>query len=359
MRRRGNQPRSTVTISDVARRVGVATSTVSRALTRPGRVSEELRQKVVAAASELGYYPNPQARSLTSGRTGCVALLVPDVTNPYFCGLIRGTQTQLRARGYRHLLVDIENNDEIEVAALAELPSSVDGLLVMGAHVSDERLVEVSRRVPIVIINREVEGVPSVVVDTPTALVEALQYLVSLGHTKIAYAAGPNPSWSSRMRWSAIEAASARLGVTCSRIGPFSPGKHAGAAAADAAIHMGVTACIFFNDLLAISALRRFADRQVSVPGDMSVVGCDDIFGADFCNPPLTTITAPTEQVGRLATDMLLARLHQGDGDHAPLPDRIKLAAPLTVRDSVASARPVGPSPANRTISRFPLTLPD
>ncbi len=166
MRRRGNQPRSTVTISDVARRVGVATSTVSRALTRPGRVSEELRQKVVAAASELGYYPNPQARSLTSGRTGCVALLVPDVTNPYFCGLIRGTQTQLRARGYRHLLVDIENNDEIEVAALAELPSSVDGLVVMGAHVSDERLVEVSRRVPIVIINREVEGVPSVVVDT-------------------------------------------------------------------------------------------------------------------------------------------------------------------------------------------------
>ena len=192
MRRRGNQPRSTVTISDVARRVGVATSTVSRALTRPGRVSEELRQKVVAAASELGYYPNPQARSLTSGRTGCVALLVPDVTNPYFCGLIRGTQTQLRARGYRHLLVDIENNDEIEVAALAELPSSVDGLVVMGAHVSDERLVRVSRRVPIVIINREVEGVPSVVVDTPTALVEALQYLVSLGHTKIAYAVGPN-----------------------------------------------------------------------------------------------------------------------------------------------------------------------
>ena len=113
---------------------------------------------------------------------------------------------------------------------------------------------------------------------------------------------------------------------------------------------MGVTACIFFNDLLAISALRRFADRQVSVPGDMSVVGCDDIFGADFCNPPLTTITAPTEQVGRLATDMLLARLHQGDADHAPLPDRIKLAAPSRF---ATPSRPPVQSALRRRIGRF------
>jgi LacI family transcriptional regulator len=339
MSKRGNFPRSKVTISDVAEVVGVATSTVSRALTRPGRVSDGLRQRVIAAAAELGYYPNPQARALTSGRTGCVALLVPDITNPYFCGLIRGTQSQLRARGYRHLLVDLENSDEIEAAALSELPPSVDGLVVMGPHVSDERLVELSQRVPIVVINREVDGVPSVVVDTPTALVEALEYLVLLGHKRIAYAAGPKPSWSSRMRWNALTAAARRLDVSCSRIGPFSPGKQAGAAAADAALHMGATACMFFNDILAIGALRRFAELQVSVPGEISIVGCDDIFGADFCNPPLTTITAPTEQVGRTATDMLLAKLHVGAGQ-VPMPDRIKLPAPLTIRNSVAPVRP-------------------
>ncbi|MCP8938326.1 LacI family transcriptional regulator [Alsobacter sp. SYSU M60028] len=344
-RRRGTEP-GPATISDVARRVGVATSTVSRALTRPGRVSDALRLRVLAAAAELGYQPNPQARSLTSGRTGCVALLVQDVTNPYFCGLIRGTQTQLRSRGYRHLLVDLENNDEIEEAALAELPSAVDGMVVMGAHVSDDRLREVARRVPVVVINRELDGVPSVVVDTPSALEDALQYLVSLGHRRIAYAAGPKPSWSSRKRWAALQGAAERLGVTCERIGPFSPGKLAGAAAADAALHIGVTACIFFNDLLAIGALKRFAERGVAVPGDISVVGCDDIFGADFCNPPLTTITAPTEQVGRTATDMLLARLHPGDAETAALPERVKLPAPLTIRASVASARPAQAEPA-------------
>ena len=102
---------------------------------------------------------------------------------------------------------------------------------------------------------------------------------------------------------------------------------------------MGATACMFFNDILAIGALRRFAELQVSVPGEISIVGCDDIFGADFCNPPLTTITAPTEHVGRTATDMMLAKLHVGAGQ-VPMPDRIKLPAPLTIRNSVAPVRP-------------------
>lgn len=347
MRRPGNVPRDKVTISDVARRVGVATSTVSRALTRPGRVSAGLRERVIAAVAELGYHPNPQARSLTSGRTGCIALMVHDVVNPYYLGVIRGTQTQLRARGYRHLLVDLENSEDIENDALAELPASVDGLIAMGAHAPDELLIDIAQRVPLIVINREIEGVPSVVVDTPAALVEALEYVVSLGHRRIAYAAGPKPSWSSRMRWAAIEAASNRLGVECLRLGPFGPGGQSGAAAADAVIHSGVTACIFFNDMLAIGALKRFAAHGVSVPGDISIVGCDDIFGADFCNPPLTTIAAPTELVGRTATDMLLARLHETEHGMRPLPVRVKLPAPLVIRNSVASARsaPLGTPP--------------
>ncbi len=338
MRQRGRPRHEAVTIADVARHVGVATSTVSRALTRPGRISEDLRQRVVAAARELGYRPNPQARSLTSGRTGCVALLVADVTNPYFCGLIRGTQTQLRAYGYRHLLVDLENSLEIESAALAELPGSVDGLVVMGAHVPDERLAAVARRLPIVVINREVPDVPSVVVDTATALAEALAYLASLGHRAVAYAAGRTRSWSDARRWAALEGAARELGIACRHLGPFAPGLQAGAAAADAALHAGVTACLFFNDILAIGALKRFAERGVRVPHDISVVGCDDIFGADFCHPPLTTVSAPTELVGRTATDMLLARLRAAD-DPAPFQDRITLPAPLVIRSSVGAAR--------------------
>ncbi len=335
-KRGGDSPR--VTISDVARAAGVATSTVSRALTQPGRVSEELRTRVAAAAVELGYYPNTQARSLTSGRTLSMALLIPDVTNPYFFDMIRGTQAQAKARGYRHMLLDTEASREIEARAVAELRASVDGLVLAGSRLTDEQIIETSRRLPLVVVNREIEGVPSVVVDTSTGVAEALEYLVSLGHKRIAFLAGPSSSWSSARRWEALQAASKRLGVECIRIGSESGGIQSGAAAADAALHHRVTASLFFNDMLAIKALKRFAERGVRVPEEMSVVGCDDIFGADFCHPPLTTLTSPIDEVGRIATDMLLTRLLG-----LPLTrQRERVPAHLTIRQSTATA----PSPA-------------
>jgi LacI family transcriptional regulator len=152
----------------------------------------------------------------------------------------------------------------------------------------------------------------------------------------MAFLAGPSTSWSSRRRWEALKAAATRLGVECIKIGPFSSMRQSGAAAADAALHHGVTACLFFNDMLALSALKRFRERGIAVPGAMSVVGCDDIFGADFCDPPLTTLTAPIAEVGRIATDMLLTRLGHS-GTSAPLArDRVRVPAHLTIRASTA-----------------------
>jgi LacI family transcriptional regulator len=128
-------------------------------------------------------------------------------------------------------------------------------------------------------------------------------------------------------------------GVTARRVGPFSPKKTAGAAAADAVLTTGATACIAFNDLLAIGMLMRLRERGVRVPEDLSIVGCDDIFGADFCNPPLTTLTAPIEQAGRVAVSMLLARLDPTAA--APGRQVATLPTHLTVRSST------GPAPAS------------
>jgi LacI family repressor for deo operon, udp, cdd, tsx, nupC, and nupG len=341
---RAPAPRRPVTISDVAAAVGVATSTVSRALSQPGRVSETMRQRVVAAAAELGYYPNPQARSLILGRTQNLTLLIPDVTNPFFFGLIRGTQSQSKARGYRLLLVDTEELGGVEAAYLDELHKSTDGVILAASRLSDYELAAAAGRLPIVTINRDVAGVPSVIIDTPAAEVQALDHLVSLGHTTIAYLGGPATSWSSRKRWRALQQAAKRHGVSLEQLGPFAPTKQAGAAAADAALTTSATACLFFNDLLAIGALGRFAERGVTVPRDLSVVGCDDIFGADFCNPPLTTLAAPVEQAGRVATDMLLRSIQSrtdgvvADGHHERLPTY------LTIRESTGPA----PSAARR-----------
>src|SRR5690606_14761370 len=163
-------------------------------------------------------------------------------------------------------------------------------------------------------------------------------YLASLGHRRMIFLAGPATSWSSRKRWSALQAAAKRLDVECQRIGPFTGMMLSGAAAADAALHHRVTACLFFNDMLAISALKRFAERGIAVPRDMSVVGCDDIFGASFCNPPLTTLTAPIEQVGRIATNMLLTRLQAAGVDLQLARTRERIPAHLTIRDSTGTA---------------------
>jgi LacI family repressor for deo operon, udp, cdd, tsx, nupC, and nupG len=336
--------RESVTIADVANAAGVATSTVSRALSRPSRVSEAMRQRVVKVANEMGYYPNPQARSLKSGRTQNVALLIPDITNPFFFGLFRGTQAQSRARGYLQLVVNTEESARVESSYLAELGKSVDGVVLAASRLSDSELLDAAKSMPIVTINRDIEGVSSVIIDTPAAISQALDHLVSLGHSSVAYVAGPSSSWSSLKRWRALQQAARTRGVKVFELGPFMPTLQAGAAAADATLSLGVTGSMYFNDLLAIGALQRYAERGVRVPHDMSVIGCDDIFGADFCNPPLTTLTAPIEQAGRLATDMLMSVIQDrwGGAGAARGARHERLSTYLTIREStgVAPERP-------------------
>jgi LacI family transcriptional regulator, repressor for deo operon, udp, cdd, tsx, nupC, and nupG len=325
------------TIHDIAARCGVAASTVSRALSTPERVNIRTRERIQAAAAELKYTPNSQAKALSSGRTGAVGVLVPDITNPFYFDLIRGSQLQLKAAGYTQLLVDTEESDEVEASAMQQLRKSADGIIVAASRLTDEALLTAAGTMSVVAINRDVPGVPAVIIDTPSATSQALDHLVSLGHTKVAYIAGPATSQSSALRWTALAAAAEEGGVEVRRLGPFAPKTQSGAAAADAAVHTGATACIVFNDLLAIGMLQRLRERGVRVPEDMSIVGCDDIFGADFCNPPLTTIASPIEQAGRVAVSMLLAQLNPLQGG----PSRRLAVMPthLTIRGSTGPVR--------------------
>lgn len=305
------------TIYDIAELAGVAPSTVSRALSKPGRVNERTRSKIALVAAELGYVASTQAQSLTTGRTGSVALLVPDVTNPFYFDIIRGTQLELRARGFTLLLVDTEESADIELQTLRQLRRTADGLILAASRLTDQQLAEEARRQPLVTINRPAADAPTVLLDTPEVMVQAVDHLASLGHKSLAYVSGPTGSWSNHRRWHAIEAAASKRGITARKIGPYLPNTSSGAAAGDAALGTGATALVTFNDLIAIGMLQRFKARGVRVPEDISVVGCDDIFGADFCNPPLTTIASPIERVGRVAVSMLMAQLDAKPGDTA------------------------------------------
>lgn len=327
----GHRP---VRIADVAAAVGVANSTVSRALSRPEMVSFELRERIQSAAADLGYRPNLHARSLILGNSHLVGLMVPDITNPYFGGFIRGGQSEATHRGYRQLVLDTDEMGRVEAAYLDELKGTLSGALLAATKLPPELLQSVSEKLQLVTLNREVEGIPSVVVDAPAAMPSAVDHVMSLGHRSIVYLGAPATSWSDEGRWSALKKAADARGIRCQRLGPFNSSHAEGAAAADAALSTGATACFFFNDMLAIGALQRFEERGIEVPGQISVIGCDDIFGASFCHPPLTTIVAPVEHAGRMAMGMLLDRIEgKASGD-----DRGRLSAGLKIRRSTGMA---------------------
>ncbi len=316
-----------VTLEDVAREAGVAVSTVSRALSNPDRVSPRTREHVRAVARRLDYHPNRLAQALPSGRTRMLALLVSDITNPHQFGLIRGAEAEATAAGYTLLLADGRGRPELEAELAAKLGSTVDGFVLASSRRPDAELVELRARRPVVLFNRELAGFPSVVTDYADGSRQIVEHLVALGHRSLAYLGGPRNAWTERRRWEALAADARRAGAEIVRLGPFPPTLEGGVGAADVGLASEATALVAFNDLMAIGALRRLEQRGVSVPSTVSVVGNDDIFGADFCHPPLTTIASPVEDAGRALVGLLL-------GDHPA--QQVTLPTELRIRASTA-----------------------
>lgn len=319
--------KATVTMRDVANQAGVAVSTVSRALSSPERISPETRELILRAAEELGYAA-PAPRPAFRTNRGYIALLVPDITNPFYFDIIRGSQERLRSSGYTQILIDTEESGSAERASLEQLAQASTGAIVVASRLTDDDLRDFSTRIPLVTLNRTVAGVPSITLDTAAVVGQAVEHLASLGHTRLCYISGSERSATNRRRWEACQDTAERLDLEVTRIGPFNPKPDSGAAAADVLWHSGATAGIAFNDMLAIGMLQRFIERGIKVPDEISIVGCDDIFGADFCSPPLTTISGPTRRAGRELTTLLLAQIegHPLDRDAVvELPVYLKL----------------------------------
>ncbi len=311
----------------------MATSTVSRSLSNPDRVHPATRERVLQAAREVDYRSNPRRGGGSDPTRGSIALLIPDIANPYFAELTRGTQLQLAAAGFSQVLADTQESAAVEKRALRQVGRLTEGVLLAATRLSDEQLRSEAQAAPVLLINRIVAGFSSVCLDTGAGVTQAIDHLRSLGHRRVVYVSGPAGSWSDAIRWGALRQAIRRRDISATKVGPFAPILASGAAAADAALNTDATACIAFNDLLAIGIMRRLAERGVNVPGAISVVGCDDIFGADFCNPPLTTIAGDLQRVGRTAVQLLLAMLD----DARRAPETVTLPTHLTIRASTSA----------------------
>ncbi|HEX6338802.1 MAG TPA: LacI family DNA-binding transcriptional regulator [Jiangellaceae bacterium] len=299
---------SAPTIYDVAREAGVAASTVSRAFNNPNRVRDSTRDHILSVAGKLGYQHNPHARALLSGRTHAIGMVVSDITNPHYFELIRGAEQRVKASKYTLVLVNAGESPRIEYDHIRRLAQSVDGFVLAASRLPDENILEFAGMRPLVLMNRELPGLPSVIVDYAEGCRRIVDHLASFGHQSVVYLAGPRNSWTAQQRWRSIRQACEKIGIEAERIGYFIPTVPSGVAAADAALHTDTTAVIAHNDLLAIGVLRRLAERGVSVPADMSVVGFDNIFAADLCTPALTTLGGAHAEVGGAAVELLLDR---------------------------------------------------
>ncbi|WP_396909223.1 LacI family DNA-binding transcriptional regulator [Mycolicibacterium sp.] len=320
-------PGRTVTLQDVAREADVAVSTVSRALSNPDRVSRPMRERIQEVAKRLGY---------TSGRLpvreSLLALMVSGIGNPYNAQLIRGVESQARAAGSALILGDIADGPEVESAHLERLADrGLDGLILASSVLPEADLHALGTEVAL--FNREVTGVPGVVTDARDGSRQIVEHLAALGHRHLAYLSGPSALWSDNERWQGLAENASRLGVEITRLGPFLPTLDQGTPAADVGLGSGATALVAFNDLLAIGMLQRLRRRNVDVPGAVSVVGYDDIFGADFCQPSLTTVHTDAEHAGRTLVDLVLGRIATRLDAPIVIPSR------LVVRESTG---PVG-----------------
>jgi len=318
------------TLADVAEAAGVATSTVSRAFSRPQRVNHRTREHVLAEAERIGYIPNPAAQALESGRTRTIALLVPDITNPYFSGVIKGAERAAASAGLTLVLGDTAENPMAEAQLIRRLERAVDGFVISASRLTDDDLLGVAERTSIALVNRATTGLACVVADYDSGTQQIVDHLVSYGHRSFVFVGGPPESWSGARRWHGLQAAAQANGMGARRFGPYMPTLNGGPAAADAVVASGATAVVCHNDMLAIGLMRRLAERGRSVPGDVSVVGFDDVFGADFCHPRLTTLAERTEDAGARAVELLV---HQVPARQVEGPTRV-LPTHLVVRNS-------------------------
>jgi LacI family repressor for deo operon, udp, cdd, tsx, nupC, and nupG len=340
---RASEPGAAATILDVARRAGVSTATVSRALAAPDRVAEETRAKVIAAIAATGYTPNASARNLRARSTNIVLALVPGMSNTFFTPILNAIEDALSAAGYGMIIGDTRGTPQKESHYTRFIRAGqVDGVILFTGHLPrDGELSPDSDRVPIALVCNEIVGdrrFSVFDVDNRDAARRATLHLIEAGHRHIGHIGGAadNVEASERLKGFRDALAGAGLEVDEAAVwgGGFRFENGVEAAHRFLALRRRPTAVFAAADDGAIGFIRTVRDAGLRTPEDVSVVGFDDIDYASVIDPPLTTMRQPREELGRLAAEDLLARMGR-DTPHFP-PRSARLRCELVERASVA-----------------------
>ncbi len=310
-----------VTLTDVAREAGVSAMTVSRVINNKDDVSPATRQHIQTVIDRLGYSPSGIARGLATRQTHTLGLVILDVANPFFSDVARGAEQVAYAEGYNVFLCNTDEDPERELAVLQSLEEKrVDGVVLCSSRLDDSDLRRIVDRHPaVVLVNRRLEplgedgNVGVVIIDDEAGGQMATRHLLDSGHQTVGLLAGPPASRSSLQRVRGYRAAMGAAGFSSNSayVRHCSPTVEGGQEAGQELLTTcpELTALFCYNDLVAIGALHACADLGRSVPGDVAVVGFDDIPLAALVTPSLTTCRVLRHEMGDQAMRLLLDQI--------------------------------------------------
>ncbi|WP_165773739.1 extracellular solute-binding protein [Bifidobacterium felsineum] len=327
------QSQHKATIYDIARQAGVNPSTVSRALSQPGRVAAKTEFRIRRIAEQLGYLTQTeQSDGEALPSTGMIAAIVPTLTNPLYAGIINTLQRELDARGYGLITLDTDQKPSMERKAMSYVMRNVDGVVLISSRLSEPDIRRIMMVRPIILINRTAPGLNSVVVDVARAIDDAVHALKESGHSSITYLAGPASSWSNEYRRRYIRSAAFRYDMTYRVVRECEPSVAGGSAAMEQYLIRPTDAVFAFNDALAAGFIIAARRNGLRIPEDVSVIGFDNTQMASLLTPTLSTIDLKSDQVAERAADALVQTIRNPAGIR---PEPITLAAEFVKRDSL------------------------
>ncbi|WP_323845962.1 LacI family DNA-binding transcriptional regulator [Microbulbifer magnicolonia] len=303
-------------MDDIARRAGVCKATVSRTLNDPDRVSESTRARVMKVVEEIGYTPNRLAASLRQGRSYNIAVLLPDISNPYISPIVRSVERVAQLRGYSVILKDTQDDPELERSFTAMVNTrQVDGIITNSQRIPFDISADrpVADQIPPIVNASEfcdLDGIHKVGVDNVAIGRDATEHLLQLGHTRIATITGPSSILSSKQREQGFLAALNEAGVAFDERLKFE-GDYSSESGCDGVqklmqLKNRPTAIFCFGDLVAMGAMHALRELGYRIPDDISIISVDGIALSQYCAPPLTTVAQPLTLIGEQCATTLI-----------------------------------------------------
>lgn len=326
-----------VSIYDIARKAGVSSSTVSRALENHPRIGVATRKRIQELAQEMDYVPSTVAKSLAASKTWTIGMVLPAISDPFMGRVVEGVEHVAIEAGFNVFISTSQNDREREITAIKTLQKRrVDGIIVMASHLFDQYPRFYGRsKVPIIVINEQKpeKGMHSVSIDDAHGTQLAVEHFIALGHRRIGYVGVTNRPQSSQYRFKGYQKALEANEIVIDPALIFTSHvieDHArtGEASLEPLLAAGATAVFCYNDTVAIGLLAACHRHSLTIPDDLSIIGFDDIDIAAYTTPPLTTVRQPRFALGCKAMNMMLALLNDQE------PENQIISAELVVRQT-------------------------